>query len=65
MIKAKLGDAVRSKTDTAMTNEALCKVLDAPLLVSGPVARHLAGCRSLGRHPLRGVGEPMELFSVS
>jgi adenylate cyclase len=45
--------------------ESLCKVLDAPLLVSGPVARHLAGCRSLGRHPLRGVGEPVELFSVS
>src|SRR6185503_13812250 len=29
--------------------ESLCKTLDAPLLVSGPVARHLAGCRSLGR----------------
>ena len=27
MMKAKFGDAVRSKTDTAMTNEALCKVL--------------------------------------
>lgn len=27
MIKAKFGDAIRSKTDTAMTNEALCKVL--------------------------------------
>src|SRR3954467_4253560 len=27
MIKAKFGDAVRSKTDTAMVNEALCKVL--------------------------------------
>jgi transposase len=27
MIKAKFGDAVRSKTDTAMKNEALCKIL--------------------------------------
>ena len=27
MIKAKFGDSVRSKTDTAMVNEALCKVL--------------------------------------
>lgn len=27
MIKAKFGDALRSKTDTAMVNEALCKVL--------------------------------------
>ncbi|WP_435011231.1 transposase [Tundrisphaera lichenicola] len=27
MIKAKFGDAVRSKTDVAMRNEALCKVL--------------------------------------
>jgi len=44
--------------------ESMCKVLEAPLLVSGPVARHLAGCRSLGRHALRGVGEPMELFTL-
>ena len=27
MIKAKFGDAVRSKTDVAMKNEALCKIL--------------------------------------
>jgi transposase len=27
MIKAKFGDSIRSKTDVAMTNEALCKVL--------------------------------------
>jgi transposase len=27
MIKAKFGDAVRSKTDVAMKNEALCKLL--------------------------------------
>jgi adenylate cyclase len=44
--------------------ESLCKVLDAPLLVSAPVARHLSGCRSLGRHALRGVAESMELFTL-
>jgi hypothetical protein len=27
MIKAKFGDHLRSKTDTAMVNEALCKIL--------------------------------------
>jgi transposase len=27
MMKAKFGDAIRSKTDIAMKNEALCKVL--------------------------------------
>jgi hypothetical protein len=27
MVKAKLGDPLRSKTDTAMVNEALCKIL--------------------------------------
>jgi hypothetical protein len=27
MVKAKFGDSVRSKTDTAMKNETLCKIL--------------------------------------
>jgi hypothetical protein len=27
MIKAKFGDSIRSKTETAQVNEALCKVL--------------------------------------
>jgi adenylate cyclase len=44
--------------------EALCKVLEVPLIVSGPVARHLPGSRSLGRHALRGVAESMELFTL-
>ena len=44
--------------------EALCKDLDAPLLLSETVAPHLsAPLRSLGRHRLRGVGEPIELFT--
>ena len=27
MVKLKFGDSIRSKTDTAMANEALCKIL--------------------------------------
>src|SRR5437660_11172508 len=33
MIKRKFGDFLRSKTDTAMTNEALCKVLAHNIVV--------------------------------
>ena len=33
MIKSKFGDSLRSKTDTAMTNEALAKVLCHNLLL--------------------------------
>jgi len=33
MIKRKFGDAVRSKTDVAMVNETLCKVLAHNLCV--------------------------------
>jgi adenylate cyclase len=46
--------------------EALCKELDSPILASEAVARHLAApLRPLGRRQLRGVGEAMEIFSVS
>jgi len=45
--------------------ESLCKTLKVDLLISEPVARHLAEApRSLGRHALRGVGEPIELFTL-
>jgi adenylate cyclase len=44
--------------------EALCKSLGVSLILSERVVRHLRGdFRSLGRHRLRGVGEPIELFS--
>jgi transposase len=33
MLKRKFGDSLRSKTDTAMINEALCKVLCHNLVV--------------------------------
>ena len=44
--------------------EALTKTLGVPLILSAPVARHVAGSRSLGMHRLRGVGEPVELFTL-
>ena len=44
--------------------ESLCKELAAPLLLSRPVAEHVADCRSLGAHRLRGVGAPVELFTL-
>ena len=44
--------------------EALCKDLETPLVASEAVARHLsAPLRPLGRHRLRGVAEPMALFT--
>jgi hypothetical protein len=33
MMKSKFGDSLRSKTDTAMVNETLCKVLCHNLVV--------------------------------
>ena len=44
--------------------EALCRTLGVPLILSAPVARHVPGCRPLGLHRLRGVGEPVELFTL-
>lgn len=44
--------------------EALCKDLETPLIASEAVARHLSPpLRALGRHRLRGVAEPMALFT--
>ena len=45
--------------------EGFCKTLDVPLVISEPVARHVPGCVSLGSHRLRGVREPIELFTLS
>ncbi len=47
--------------------EALCGDLDCPLLISGAfvtAAGTGAGFRSLGRHTLRGIREPEELFTA-
>ncbi len=45
--------------------EGFCKTLDVPLVLSEPVARHVPGCVSLGSHRLRGVEEPVELFTLT
>ncbi len=58
-----IGPAVNA----ASRMEALCGALDCPLLISDAFARAAgsdAGFRSLGRHRLRGIGEPQELFTV-
>jgi adenylate cyclase len=45
--------------------EGLCKTLQVDVAVSDNVARHLPGrLRPLGSHRLRGVGAPIELFTV-
>ena len=44
--------------------EGLCKTLHVNLVVSESVARHLPQhLRSLGRHALRGISRPIELFT--
>lgn len=45
--------------------EGFCKTLGVPLVLSEPVARHVQGSVSLGSHRLRGVEEPMELFTLT
>lgn len=43
-----------------------CKVLNAPILLSGRVASHLSRpLRSLGSHKLRGIEDVHEIFTVS
>ena len=44
--------------------ESLTKTLGVPLILSAPVARHVPGSRPLGLHRLRGVGEPVELYTL-
>jgi adenylate cyclase len=45
--------------------EALCKQLKVDLLLSQRVVQHLPGAyTSLGKHALRGIGEPIELFTL-
>jgi adenylate cyclase len=56
---------VGAAANEAARIEGLCKTLEVPLLLSEPVARHIAGCTSLGHHRLRGVGEPIELFTLT
>ncbi len=45
--------------------EGFCKTLGVPLVYSEPVARHVPQSVSLGSHRLRGVEEPVELFTLA
>src|SRR5262245_18660873 len=48
--------------------EGLCKVLGKPILISNSFAQAAQGVRdqllSVGRHPLRGVREPQDVFTI-
>jgi adenylate cyclase len=56
---------IGSAANLAARVEGMCKTLDERLVFSQSVADQLEeDARSLGRHALRGVGEPIELFSV-
>lgn len=72
MLYGNIGTATRieftvvgAAANEAARIESLCKTLDAQLLVSDQVARQAPGhWKSLGAHPLRGVGKPIELFTL-
>jgi len=57
-----IGPAVNEATRI----EAMCKRLERPLLLSEEFAASasMSGLLSLGVHPLRGIGEPAEVFTV-
>lgn len=56
-----VGDAA----NRAARIEAMCKVLDEPVLLSAEMARNFPEqCRSLGFHELKGVAEPLEIFAL-
>ena len=55
---------VGAAANEAARIEALCKVLEASPLVSEEIANRVPlAWRSVGRHKLRGVGKPVELFT--
>jgi hypothetical protein len=53
MIKRKFGDSLRTKTDTAMVNELLCKVLADNLVVL------IHALYELGVNPIFEAGSPV------
>ncbi len=56
-----VGDAA----NRAARIEAMCKTLNEPVLMSEEIARYFPDdSRSLGRHQLRGVAEPLEIFAL-
>jgi adenylate cyclase len=56
---------IGAAVNEAARMESLCKELGVPLLISAEVAMRAKGCalRSLGKHGLRGVSVPRELFT--
>ena len=56
-----IGDAA----NRAARIESMCKELGEPILLSGEIASHFPDRTvSLGHHELRGVDEPVELFTL-
>jgi adenylate cyclase len=56
---------IGSAANEAARIEGLCKGLEQNLLISEDVVKHLSGeWLSLGSHDLRGVGEPIEIFTT-
>jgi adenylate cyclase len=56
---------IGSAVNEASRIEGMCKVLDQDILLSAGFTRHYRGrLVSLGRHTLRGVGTPQELFTL-
>ena len=56
---------VGAAANEAARIESLCKALDVTLLASADVVRHAPPAwRSVGTHRLRGVGKPVELFTL-
>src|SRR6266404_3144840 len=60
--------AIGPAVNEAARLEGLCKVLGKPILISKSFAQAAGGVRepllSVGRHPLRGVREPQEVFTI-
>ena len=58
--------AIGSAVNEVCRVEALCKELSTPLLVTSTFvdAHGAAGLQSLGKHSLRGVSQPAELFTL-
>ena len=60
--------AIGPAVNEAARLEGLCKVLGKPILISNSFAQAAQGVRdqllSVGRHPLRGVREPQDVFTI-
>jgi adenylate cyclase len=56
---------IGAAANTAARLEGLCKTLDIPVLISAEFAGFFPGeLASVGRHGLRGVANPQEIFTL-